>query len=59
MGKFKGVNQKAAAAAEKKAEHQAKVNAGKAADKERELANEWSKGANNRGLKPRVYEQIF
>ena len=51
MGKAKGVNQKAAAAAEKKAQHKAQVDAKKAAEHERELQVEWSKGANNRGAK--------
>ena len=51
MGKAKGVNQKAAAAAEKKAQHQDQVNAKKAAEHEREQQAEWSKGANLRGAK--------
>lgn len=50
MGRPKGgMNQKAAAAMEKKAAAQAVKDAKKAADHEKQLQAEWSKGANNRG----------
>ena len=51
MGKMKGVNQKAQAAAEKKAQHKAQVDAKKAAEHERLLHTEWNEGANVRGAK--------
>jgi len=50
MGRPKGgMNQKAAAAMEKKAAAQAVKDAKAAADREKQLQVEWSKGANNRG----------
>ena len=50
MGRPKGgMNQKAAAAMEKKAAAQAVKDAKAAAENEKQLQNEWSKGANNRG----------
>ena len=51
MGKFKGTNQKAAAAAEKKAAAQSVKDTKAAAEREKELQKEWSKGANLRGQK--------
>lgn len=50
MGKFKGMNQKAAAALEKKKAAQAVKDSQAAAEQEKKLQAEWSKGANNRGL---------
>jgi Coiled-coil domain-containing protein 124 /Oxs1 len=50
MPKKAGPNQKAVAAAEKKAVAQSVKDSKAEAQRERELAEEWSKGANNRGL---------
>jgi hypothetical protein len=49
MGKFKGMNAKAAAAGEKKQAGQAVKDAKAAAATDKELQVEWSKGANTRG----------
>ena len=49
MGRKGGVNEKVQKANEKKAANEAVKNAKKAAALEKELAAEWSKGANNRG----------
>jgi len=51
MAKFKGMNAKAAAAAEKKAQNDAVKGAKAAAEHEQQLQQEWSAGANNRGAK--------
>jgi len=49
MGKFRGTNQKAAAAVEKKLANQKVKDAATAAAAEKHAAAEWSKGANLRG----------
>lgn len=49
MGKFRGTNQKAAAAAEQKAEVQQDKDAKNSAEREKELQQEWNQGANVRG----------
>lgn len=51
MGKFRGMNQKAAAAAERKAATQQLKDAKAASERERELQKEWTKGTNARGQK--------
>eukprot|EP00980_Cylindrotheca_fusiformis_P021506 scaffold8353_cov138-Cylindrotheca_fusiformis.AAC.37 len=51
MGKFRGPNQKAAAAAEQKIAAEKAKDAKAAAEREKQLQAEWSKGANLRGLK--------
>ena len=49
MGKFRGTNQKAAAAAEKQSANQKVKDSAAAATAEKQAAAEWSKGANLRG----------